>query len=185
MGSDRSNPCRLDAERKVLCVRGKSGDTGGISLTMPPFASLPHHRFPPRRDARLHSASQQQPCCPPETPKHAGATLTTTAMINAFLVFNGQGQPRLTKFYTQLVRPLLPIPPPQHQPSPHLLTSYPPANPPLNRTPPSNNASSPKSSPSSPTAPPAPATSSRSRPSSPPRAPRTRPRNHTTTSRPS
>lgn len=23
-------------------------------------------------------------------------------MINAFLVFNGQGQPRLTKFYTQL-----------------------------------------------------------------------------------
>ena len=27
-------------------------------------------------------------------------------MINAFLVFNGQGQPRLTKFYTQLVRAL-------------------------------------------------------------------------------
>lgn len=26
-----------------------------------------------------------------------------TNMINAFLVFNGQGQPRLTKFYTQLV----------------------------------------------------------------------------------
>lgn len=25
-------------------------------------------------------------------------------MINAVLVFNGQGQPRLTKFYTQLVR---------------------------------------------------------------------------------
>ncbi|RCI17277.1 hypothetical protein L249_2288 [Ophiocordyceps polyrhachis-furcata BCC 54312] len=25
-------------------------------------------------------------------------------MINAFLVFNGQGQPRLTKFYTQLAR---------------------------------------------------------------------------------
>lgn len=24
-------------------------------------------------------------------------------MINAFLVFNGSGQPRLTKFYTQLV----------------------------------------------------------------------------------
>lgn len=30
-------------------------------------------------------------------------------MINAFLVFNGQGQPRLTKFYTQLVR-LIPDP---------------------------------------------------------------------------
>lgn len=28
----------------------------------------------------------------------------SAAMINAFLVFNGQGQPRLTKFYTQLVR---------------------------------------------------------------------------------
>lgn len=27
-------------------------------------------------------------------------------MINAFLVFNGQGQPRLTKFYTQLVSPI-------------------------------------------------------------------------------
>ena len=27
-------------------------------------------------------------------------------MINAVLVFNGQGQPRLTKFYTQLVRDL-------------------------------------------------------------------------------
>lgn len=25
-------------------------------------------------------------------------------MINAFLVFNNAGQPRLTKFYTQLVR---------------------------------------------------------------------------------
>lgn len=31
-------------------------------------------------------------------------------MINAFLVFNGQGQPRLTKFYTQLVLTLLPSP---------------------------------------------------------------------------
>ena len=32
-------------------------------------------------------------------------------MINAFLVFNGQGQPRLTKFYTQLVSsPLLVFP---------------------------------------------------------------------------
>ena len=26
-------------------------------------------------------------------------------MINAVLVFNNAGQPRLTKFYTQLVRP--------------------------------------------------------------------------------
>lgn len=30
-------------------------------------------------------------------------------MINAFLVFNGQGQPRLTKFYTQLVTPPTPL----------------------------------------------------------------------------
>lgn len=35
-------------------------------------------------------------------------------MINAFLVFNGQGQPRLTKFYTQLVRPS-----PFHTPTPN------------------------------------------------------------------
>lgn len=31
-------------------------------------------------------------------------------MINAFLVFNGQGQPRLTKFYTQLVSRSRPMP---------------------------------------------------------------------------
>lgn len=39
-------------------------------------------------------------------------------MINAFLVFNGQGQPRLTKFYTQLVRLLLLL-------SPHSTTIHP------------------------------------------------------------
>ena len=33
-------------------------------------------------------------------------------MINAFLVFNGQGVPRLTKFYTQLVCATLPNRPP-------------------------------------------------------------------------
>jgi hypothetical protein len=37
-------------------------------------------------------------------------------MINAFLVFNGQGQPRLTKFYTQLVRRHRQIEPPNCQP---------------------------------------------------------------------
>lgn len=34
----------------------------------------------------------------------------TTIMINAVLVFNNSGQPRLTKFYTQLV-PILSSPP--------------------------------------------------------------------------
>lgn len=32
----------------------------------------------------------------------------TSEMINAVLVFNNAGQPRLTKFYTQLVRFSLP-----------------------------------------------------------------------------
>lgn len=32
-------------------------------------------------------------------------------MINAVLVFNNAGQPRLTKFYTQIVRPHLPFSP--------------------------------------------------------------------------
>jgi hypothetical protein len=32
-------------------------------------------------------------------------------MINAVLVFNNAGQPRLTKFYTQLVWPPLLLPP--------------------------------------------------------------------------
>lgn len=35
----------------------------------------------------------------------------TLKMINAFLVFNNAGQPRLTKFYTQLVRPSIPYQP--------------------------------------------------------------------------
>jgi hypothetical protein len=39
--------------------------------------------------------------------KNGHKNVETTTMINAFLVFNGQGQPRLTKFYTQLVRQLL------------------------------------------------------------------------------
>jgi hypothetical protein len=30
-------------------------------------------------------------------------------MINAVLVFNNAGQPRLTKFYTQLVHTILPL----------------------------------------------------------------------------
>lgn len=35
----------------------------------------------------------------------AASSAEAPNMINAFLVFNGQGQPRLTKFYTQLVSP--------------------------------------------------------------------------------
>jgi len=37
------------------------------------------------------------------------------AMINAVLVFNNTGQPRLTKFYTQLVRPRTHDPLPRRQ----------------------------------------------------------------------
>lgn len=33
---------------------------------------------------------------------------STTKMINAVLVFNNNGQARLTKFYTQIVSPPLP-----------------------------------------------------------------------------
>lgn len=101
---------------------------------------------------------------------------TLPNMINAFLVFNGQGQPRLTKFYTQLVNP-------PHLPSAAcwlwLRTSMTNASPP--RTQVSNNASYPRSSPSSRIAPPGPATSSLFRPSSPPRAPPTPPLSNTTT----
>lgn len=42
------------------------------------------------------------PPSPPPT-KETVLLVTVDAMINAFLVFNGQGQPRMTKFYTQLV----------------------------------------------------------------------------------
>ncbi|KAF2862638.1 hypothetical protein K470DRAFT_255918 [Piedraia hortae CBS 480.64] len=56
-------------------------------------------------------------------------------MINAVLIFNNKGQPRLTKFYTHLV----PNPPFFHPNHPTKRS----------RIPPSNNASSQKSSPSS------------------------------------
>lgn len=69
---------------------------------------------------------------------------STTKMINAVLVFNNAGQPRLTKFYTQLVR-TSPLP---------LETCLTPT-----RKRPSNNASFPKSSNLSHTDRPAPATS--------------------------
>jgi hypothetical protein len=39
--------------------------------------------------------------CAQQAPAAAAAAIT---MINAVLVFNNAGQPRLTKFYTQLVR---------------------------------------------------------------------------------
>jgi len=37
------------------------------------------------------------------TTKHHQTSPNITTMINAVLVFNNAGQPRLTKFYTQLV----------------------------------------------------------------------------------
>ena len=75
-----------------------------------------------------------------------------STMINAVLVFNNNGQPRLTKFYTQLVR----LPLSTHSPhSQHL------------RTPQRNNHSSHRPSVSSQPVPHRPATSAHSRPSSP------------------
>lgn len=62
-----------------------------------------HHSFPRSLDSSCHGHQRLainlvylhvQPCI------H-----TSTIMINAVLVFNNAGQPRLTKFYTQLVRP--------------------------------------------------------------------------------
>lgn len=128
-------------------------------------------------------------------------------MINAVLVFNNNGQPRLTKFYTQLVShcnllrgvtcssiflsasqtPCLPHAPPLSA-STITPSIFPPQStlkhqPNIPRTPPSNNASSPKSSPSSPPGPPQPATSSLCPPSSrPPRLAPSRPPNNKTTS---
>jgi hypothetical protein len=45
------------------------------------------------------------------TISHSGHIPQNRKMINAFLVFNNAGQPRLTKFYTQLVRPSTPLQP--------------------------------------------------------------------------
>lgn len=54
-----------------------------------------HSRVP-----KLLSIQSQFPTRPQDPPR-----LQTVEMINAVLVFNNSGQPRLTKFYTQLVGP--------------------------------------------------------------------------------
>ena len=81
-------------------------------------------------------------------------------MINAVLVFNNSGQPRLTKFYTQLASN-----PPTT--SIYLFTYVPNVNNAHSRIHLSNSGSYPRYSPSSPTAPALPATSSRTKRPSP------------------
>ena len=57
--------------------------------------------------ARAHVSPQTPTIELPPTTSSRVPPRASRSMINAFLVFNGSGQPRLTKFYTQLV----PLPP--------------------------------------------------------------------------
>lgn len=118
--------------------------------------------------ARSHEAHASHSTTPTPSLRchdHEATNTTPAIMINAVLVFNNNGQPRLTKFYTQLV--CTSPTPPHHLPT---TTSRKPPN--TNpRTQQSNNASSPRSSPSSPPVQPAAATSCPSHPSSRPKAP--------------
>jgi hypothetical protein len=78
------------AVNRVKCYlqRGEeSCEHGSLPKLGPPRASSPHSILPPLQ-------------------KYNPPLLTrafTATMINAVLVFNNAGQPRLTKFYTQLV----------------------------------------------------------------------------------
>jgi hypothetical protein len=59
---------------------------------------------PPTSRSRASQSSFQPPHLLSRCHDHEYTTTTaTTIMINAVLVFNNNGQPRLTKFYTQLV----------------------------------------------------------------------------------
>jgi hypothetical protein len=49
-------------------------------------------------------SSRKHTLFPSRCHDHDDTTTQTPIMINAVLVFNNNGQPRLTKFYTQLVR---------------------------------------------------------------------------------
>lgn len=57
-----------------------------------------------RVTASIHHSHRIRSSHPPPAVS-ALRTPTVPAMINAVLVFNNNGQPRLTKFYTQLVSP--------------------------------------------------------------------------------
>lgn len=63
--------------------------------------SFPHHQLGALNPSSVSIPLLHFPVSEP--PKRANAKAQASEMINAFLVFNGQGQPRLTKFYTQLV----------------------------------------------------------------------------------
>lgn len=82
-------------------------------LLMQTFGQLrSSHRKRPQRHASS-CAGRIAPAAPHQSPRQTEAFSLVNrnendnsrlgTMINAFLVFNGQGQPRLTKFYTQLV----------------------------------------------------------------------------------
>jgi hypothetical protein len=62
-------------------------------------------------DARYNAVNWRTEPQPTNTPSRSILESYNSSldpdMINAVLVFNNNGQPRLTKFYTQLVRPLL------------------------------------------------------------------------------
>lgn len=74
----------LSAELTSICVLQHPNPTTSLSCDISPTHETVY-------DIGAEWASKLDVC------------LYNFIMINAFLVFNGQGQPRLTKFYTQLV----------------------------------------------------------------------------------
>ena len=86
----------------------------GVFLTLYPRLNVRHKHTPPnpprpppshRHTFELQHLLNTARCyrCSLKKKRGGYALFSAVIMINAFLVFNGQGQPRLTKFYTQLV----------------------------------------------------------------------------------
>ena len=79
------------------------GNCGALRMsTYPPSASSCAGRIaPPKLQTTPPSPTSAD--FPTSSDRDKNDNSPLGKMINAFLVFNGQGQPRLTKFYTQLV----------------------------------------------------------------------------------
>lgn len=79
----RCKTCRKDERRQCLKLPP-------APQQLKPGSTRHHHRIP--GDPLPITSSRHIP--------------STSIMINAVLVFNNNGQPRLTKFYSQIARPL-------------------------------------------------------------------------------
>jgi hypothetical protein len=98
-----ANHAAICCKKKGTYLRAASASRHQLRAVFRP--SKPHHRPLQPKVLYSHRIYNQ----PAKVPFSRHEEPWSSIMINAFLVFNGQGQPRLTKFYTQLVCHPLPL----------------------------------------------------------------------------